>query len=324
MKRMTWARVLVVACAFLFFMFYVLDLDSWARVGGGSSSGSRGSRSYSSPSRPSPGPSQSYSSPTRPTPAPSQTPAPQSGGFMRGLMGGLAGGFLGSMLFSSLGWGAGGGWGGGGGIGFIEILIFAAILFFLFRWMKRRRQQAYENSYYQESAAQPIGPSNQPSYQSSYGTGPAEADLDKGLRYIRQIDPQFDEQQFRDRCMDNFFKIQGAWQARDIAPVKNLLSQEMYGVISADTEKLRAERKTNKLENIAVRSVDITEAWQEQGVDYITVRFYANLLDYVVDDQTGQVVSGSKTDPVKFEEYWTFARNVGSNAWQLSAITQPN
>jgi predicted lipid-binding transport protein (Tim44 family) len=242
---------------------------------------------------------------------------------MRGIMGGLAGGFLGSMLFSSLGWGAGGGWGGGGGIGFLEILIFAALLFFLFRWMKRRRQQAYASSQYQESA-QPIGPSYQPSYQSSYDAAPAEADLDKGLRYIRQIDPQFDEQQFRDRCMDQFFKIQGAWQVREITPVRNLLTQQMYDVINTDAEKLRAERKINKLENIAVRTVDITEAWQEQGVDYITVRFYANLLDYVVDESTGQVVSGNKIDPVKFEEYWTFARNVGTNSWQLSAITQPN
>ena len=55
---------------------------------------------------------------------------------------------------------------------------------------------------------------------------------------------------------------------------------------------------------------------------YITVRFYANLLDYTVDETTGQVVSGSKTEPVKFEEYWTFTRPVGNNPWQLSAITQ--
>ena len=74
---------------------------------------------------------------------------------------------------------------------------------------------------------------------------------------------------------------------------------------------------------IAVRSVDPTEAWQESGRDYITVRFYANLLDYTVDEKSGEVVSGSKTDPVKFEEYWTFTRAVGNNPWQLSAIQQP-
>jgi predicted lipid-binding transport protein (Tim44 family) len=66
----------------------------------------------------------------------------------------------------------------------------------------------------------------------------------------------------------------------------------------------------------------MVEAWQEPGQDFITVRFYANLLDFVEDEATGQVVSGSKTDPVKFEEYWTFTRPVGSNPWKLSAIQQ--
>jgi len=42
----------------------------------------------------------------------------------------------------------------------------------------------------------------------------------------------------------------------------------------------------------------------------------------MVDEATGQVVSGSKTEPVKFEEYWTFTRPVGNNPWKLSAINQ--
>jgi hypothetical protein len=49
---------------------------------------------------------------------------------------------------------------------------------------------------------------------------------------------------------------------------------------------------------------------------------YANLLDYTIDETTGQVVSGSKTEPVKFEEYWTFTLQVRNNPWQLSAINQ--
>jgi predicted lipid-binding transport protein (Tim44 family) len=49
---------------------------------------------------------------------------------------------------------------------------------------------------------------------------------------------------------------------------------------------------------------------------------YANLLDYTTDDTTGAVVAGSKTEPVKFEEYWTFTRPVGNNPWKLAAINQ--
>jgi predicted lipid-binding transport protein (Tim44 family) len=69
--------------------------------------------------------------------------------------------------------------------------------------------------------------------------------------------------------------------------------------------------------------VEISEAWQESGQDFVTVRFHANLLDYTVDEASGQVVSGNRTEPVKFEEYWTLTRPVGNNAWKLSAIQQP-
>jgi predicted lipid-binding transport protein (Tim44 family) len=96
----------------------------------------------------------------------------------------------------------------------------------------------------------------------------------------------------------------------------------MYRLLQEDADSLKAEGMINRLENIAVRSVDITEAWQEEGQDYVTVRVYANLLDYLVNDRTGEVVSGSRTEPVKFEEYWTFTRPVGPNEWQLAAINQ--
>lgn len=73
--------------------------------------------------------------------------------------------------------------------------------------------------------------------------------------------------------------------------------------------------------NIAVRATDLVEAWQESGQDFITVRFYANLLDYTTDE-TGTLIDGNRTEPVKFEEFWTFSRPVGTGAWKLSAISQ--
>jgi predicted lipid-binding transport protein (Tim44 family) len=76
------------------------------------------------------------------------------------------------------------------------------------------------------------------------------------------------------------------------------------------------------MENIAVRAVDVTEAWQESGRDYVTVHFLASMLDYTIDERTNDVIKGSRSEPVKFEEYWTFVRPVGPNPWQLSAIQQ--
>jgi predicted lipid-binding transport protein (Tim44 family) len=136
------------------------------------------------------------------------------------------------------------------------------------------------------------------------------------------MDPSFDARAFGEAASDIFFKIQGAWTARDMATVSSLLTPEMQGVLQRDCARLRSERKINRLENIAVRSAEITEAWQEAGQDYVTVRFLASLLDYTTDESGAQVLEGSRTEPVKFEEYWTFARPVGPGAFRLSAIQQ--
>jgi predicted lipid-binding transport protein (Tim44 family) len=296
----------------------MLDTDAHARAGGGSSMGSRGSRSYSRPMSPSS--PQPYSPGVAPQPGPYSTPPyqqPAGGGFLRNMAGGIVGGMLGGMLFRSLGFGGGGM--GGSGIGVFEILLLAGIGYLLYRMISKRR--AAESAGYDQGGYQQPGytPPGQP-YAQQVQPGPA--DVETGLAHIRQMDYSFDENRFNDGVMDMFFKIQGAWMNRDLTTITGILTEEMRRVFQTDIDKLLQEKRVNRLENIAVRNVEIVEAWQESGQDYITALIYANLLDYTTDDATGQVVSGSKTDPVKFEEYWTFTRPVGNNPWRLSAIDQ--
>ncbi len=332
--------VLLVAIVYLF--FGILELDAFARAGGGRSSGSRGSRpsglsrSYNAPpSQPKadPGP---YSAQPQPNSSQLGTPyqQPSSGGLLRGLaggvMGGIMGGFLGSMLFRGLGF-AGTGAGFGGGIGLFEILIGAALLFGIYWYFKSRRRVAMARSesnagtqyYYGSSGSGPYASGSPPTPLTEPPSALSQrSDVEVGLQYIRQMDSTFDENAFREACSDIFFKIQAGWATRELEPVKGFLTPEMHSVLLEDVDKLRGEKKVNRLENVAVRSVNLVEAWQESGSDYITIRFLANILDYTVDEATGEVMSGSKVDPVKFEEYWTFTRPVGNRPWKLSAIQQ--
>jgi predicted lipid-binding transport protein (Tim44 family) len=284
--------------------------DANARAGGGRSFGGSGSRSYSPPSR-------SYSgtpAPAQPAPAPGQ---PAGGGFLRSMGGGLLGGALGAMLFSTLGFGSA----GGGGIGMLEILLFAGIGYFFYTMVMRKRRDpalAHEASPYQSGPG--AGQLNSSWSNDTQQRGGAL--VSDGLDHIRKMDPAFDETRFRDTAMDIFFKIQGAWTNRDMSTGSGLLTDQMKGIFQQDIDNLLREKKINRLENIAVRKVEIVEAWQETGQDYVKALFSANLLDYTVDDATGAVMAGSKTEPVKFEECWTFTRTVGSNPWRLSAISQ--
>jgi len=314
-------RLLTILAALLVTTFLVVEQDAQARAGGGRSMGSRGTRSYSRPVAP---PSQMspsrQSAPAGVGAAPYQQPGRgMFGNFGSGLLGGIAGGMLGGMLFRSLGFGGGAG-GGGGGIGLFEILLLAGIGYLIYRYVKKKRES--EGGFGQQGKVIQINDYQNQGQHQGQAYEPARDELEEGLSCIRQMDPSFDEQRFNDLVMDQFFKVQGAWMNRDLSSAAGLLTEEMRGVLQGDIDTLLREKRVNRLENIAVRSVEISEAWQESGKDFITANIYANLLDYTTDDATGAVVSGSKTEPVKFEEFWTFTRPVGNNPWKLSAISQ--
>jgi predicted lipid-binding transport protein (Tim44 family) len=235
---------------------------------------------------------------------------------MGGLAGLALGGLLGSMLF---------GHGMGGGIGMLEILLIAGGAFLLFRIM-RNRQAASQPSYGQAGGGTwQSQPQPQPYQAPAAQAQPVEigpSDLDRGIANIRQMDAGFDPARLSDIASDIFFKVQAGWMNRDMREAAAVVTPEMSDILQKDCDRLRGQGRVNRLENIAVRSVDVTEAWQESGQDYVTVHFLASLLDYTVDERSGQVVEGNRSEPVKFEEFWTFVRPVGPNPWRLTAIQQ--
>jgi predicted lipid-binding transport protein (Tim44 family) len=285
-----------------------------ARAGGGVSGGARGSRSYQAPARPSqPGPSQAR---TEATPPPQQPGAlaPQPGGFMRGLAGGIMGGFLGSMLFSGM---ANAGWGGGlggSGFGLFEILLIAGAGYFIYRKFRApAAATGYGAMQYQNSGDYVMG-------NAAAGENVRSNDLDFGT--IQMMDRSFDPTRFLKTAQELFFKIQGAWNRQDTAALGSLCGVELMQTWQRELTNLHARGRKNRMENIALSSSEITESWTEAGQDYLTVRLQANLLDYTVDETSDAVVEGSNSEPVEFEEFWTFSRAVGPNPWKLSGVQQ--
>lgn len=344
MKKKAIYKSAVLFGAVLFLCCVALESNAWARAGRGGSAGSRGSRSFSSPSMPSRPDMSSPMSPSSPGPGMSspqrrldspQAPVSPGGGlmrspFMQGLAGGLAGGLLGSLLFGGSGHAAPSGSQSGGGIGFLDIILIGALLYFGWRFFARRRREASQAAaYYGGSGPDPEGGFAMPRQMdaSPYGR---DSDLDSysggargnPLDVIGRTDPAFDEERFKETVQDIFFRVQAGWMNRSLEGIENLLTQEMIDYFKGEFEAMRQKGQINRLENIAVRKVEPSEAWQEMGKDYVTVLFTANLLDYVVDDKTGGVLEGDKLNPVKFQEFWTFCREIGEPAWRLAGINQ--
>lgn len=242
----------------------------------------------------------------------------QKSGFGRGLAGGLLGGAIGGLLFGSL-FGM-----GGSGMGILPLLLLGVAGYFLYRRFVNR----------------PAGPSASGYQPPPYGGnglsgnaagGPAasappvppirEADnLETGLAEIRLTDPGFDEKHFVEVASDVFFKVQAGWMRRELETFRHLLGEELADGYRRQFAEMRQKGQLNKLESIAIRKVEIVDAGSDTREDFVTVLFTANLLDYTVDEHSGDVIEGSMTDPVKFAEKWSWARPVRSEDWKLEGI----
>jgi predicted lipid-binding transport protein (Tim44 family) len=240
------------------------------------------------------------------------------GGLMGGLAGFALGGLLGSMLFG----GMGGGLGGFGGIGLMEILLIGGGLALLFMFLRRRRAAQEPQPAYAGMGGAYRAPSEPvPAPMSAVSAAPVEvSDVDRGLAHISTMDGNFDPNALVSTSREAFYDVQAALTARDMSRVRDRITPEMFTELQSQCDELRAAGRTNRVERADLRRSEITEAWQESGRDYVTVCLAGSLLDSTVDDTTGAVVAGSSTQRENVEEFWTFTRPVGPNAWRLSAI----
>jgi predicted lipid-binding transport protein (Tim44 family) len=256
----------------------------------------------------------------RQTPSPGVT-SPMGSPFARGLAGGIMGGFLGSMLFGGMAHGGGAGGFGGSGIGLIEILLLAGLGYFLYRRFIRPRVMAGNTGpgLARQNDSGPLLFSGTPASQQIQET-PEEDPLVAGVRQIWSVDSGFDPDGFKETAQDLFFKVQAGWTRRDAAILKPYVGDQLLDEYTREFDSLRRQGRINRLENIAVRGVDLTAAGVQDQEKFVTVRFTANLLDYTVDEASGKVIEGDAETAVKFEEEWTFAAPVGTRQWKLEGI----
>jgi predicted lipid-binding transport protein (Tim44 family) len=291
-----------------------------ARVGGGSSGGSRGMRTYSTPAPTTTSPSASPMQ--RSVAQPSAPAAGRPGGFFNrpgglfggGLLGGLAAGFLGAGLFGLLfGSGLFGGLGGFASILglIIQIALVVIVARLIWGWWQRRQQQPAFASPGPEYARQPMlrdvttnlggGGAGAPSPSApSDQIGIAAADYDAFEHLLGET--------------------QAAYSNEDLNALRARVTPEMLSYFSEDLARNASRGVVNRVSDVKLLQGDLSEAWREGNTDYATVAMKLSLVDQMVDRSTGRVVEGDD-HPQVVTEIWTFRRERGGN-WLLSAIQQ--
>ena len=283
MMRHRW----LIALAAIATSLVLVAADADARVGGGSSAGSRGTRTYSAPPAARTAPNtaapiqRSITQPGR-TAAAGQAaarPGLLGGGlFGGGLLGGLAAGFIGAGLFGLLfGHGLFGGMGGFASIlGLVlQIVLVVIVARLLFAWWQRRNapQEAY-------AAAHPA---------TGHAFGGLGAMLGGGNAAPTGEPLTIDKADY-DAFERLLGDVQATYSAEDLTALRREVTPEMLSYFSEQLSENASRGLINRVTGVKLEQGDLAEAWREGDVDYATVAMRFALTDSMVERSSGRTV----------------------------------
>jgi predicted lipid-binding transport protein (Tim44 family) len=203
------------------------------------------------------------------------------------------------------------------GLGLLPHVLFGlAVVAFV---MILRRQHVARAEPERRAVRAPSVPSAPPAEVATSDRPSDGSSLDEGVRDIHRMDPKFDPARFVGYIEMVFRATHKARMTRDVPSLRDRVTPELYGELQAQCDRSASLRHASHVEEVEIRA-EVTEAWHENGRDYVTAYIDGSMLAYIVDEVTGALVEGSKTIAEKVEAFWTFTRPGGLNPWMLSAI----
>lgn len=188
--------------------------------------------------------------------------------------GGFAGGYLVGSLFSHP----------------IILIIMLIIIYVIYRKMKSAGVEFAPNE------------NNQESY-SNYG--PVD------LSALKAHDEDFSEDLFVSRVNTMFIQLQEAWQEKDWKKVRPFESDELFNLHNKQLQDLINSNTTNMVEEIAILNTKIRDYHEDSRIENLDVYLKVRLKDYIIDDNTRQVIEGDKNLEITMEYLLVMSRKMG-------------
>ena len=182
---------------------------------------------------------------------------------------------------------------GDGGITTVVILIIALVIYFKFI----------------KGAKGGTGTSRTPVAPGATGVDRSTlSSIDK----LQQSDPAFSDSAFKEKLSNLYVQMQNCCTEKDIEPLRPYLTDTLYTQFDRQVDMLRRAGQTNCIDRISVLDVDLLGYTDDGETETVYATLKTRITDYIIEDKTGIVVSGSKTAE-KFMEYeWAIVRSKGT------------
>lgn len=193
-------------------------------------------------------------------------------------------------------------YGYGGGIYLIDgspagIVFFFIILAIIIVLSKKGKLNSNSRPYYDRyhQTRTPI-----PTYDSS-----------NTINKIHEVDPYFNEDKFLSWAKTTFIKLQNAWTARDWEQIRTIESEELFEQHLAQIKRYIDKKQINVMDRIAVNYAKLYKFSQDEDKDTLSILLNSSMADYIIDENTQEVIQGDKITRRTKTYKMTFIRKKG-------------
>lgn len=163
---------------------------------------------------------------------------------------------------------------------------------------------------------------NRPSGPRPEGAKRTDASKLLPIDDYKQIDTGFNEEEFKAKVSDMYVKFQESWQKKDMDDLRPYLTDEFYAQCESGLDNYTRNRQTNIIDDIIVKSVQLKGWWHDNTNDVIVAELETEITDYVISDDTGEVVRGNK-DARRIMQYeWSLVRQSGVTSGAEEDLTK--
>ena len=132
------------------------------------------------------------------------------------------------------------------------------------------------------------------------------------INKVKQIDPEFNKDEFERFARDVFVKLQNAWTDRDWEKIRPFEAKELFEQHKAQLEGYIKNNQINVMERICVNWVHFLTFEQYGGNDILKIDLNSRMGDYIIDASTKKVIRGDKSKEYYHTYTLTFIRTTGA------------
>ena len=139
---------------------------------------------------------------------------------------------------------------------------------------------------------------------------------------LQKKDPNFTADDFVTFAKQVYIDIQMAWCNRDMTPVRPVLHQNLFNTTQRQVEEKKNQGVVYHYESIAINTAYLTSFVRDKDFEYLTVYLNARMIDYQVDEKTGNIIRGDRTTRWDLRYKMKFVRSTSAKTKGAVSGTQ--